>query len=68
MLIQIEDKDFIALISKLKELDVDNKALRFSNRELFNRNSKLRHENEELRAKIEKEMEGKENGWYFYGI
>ena len=68
MLIQIEDKDFMALMSKLQELNVDNKALKSSNRELFNRNSKLRQENAELKSIIAKEKEGKASGWYFYGI
>lgn len=66
MLIQIEDKDFMALMSKLEELDSDNKSLKFSNKELFNRNSRLRRENEELKAIIAKEKEGKSTGWYFY--
>lgn len=68
MLIQIEDKDFMALMSKLQELNVDNKTLKSSNRELFNRNSKLRQENAELKSIIAKEKEGKTNGWYFYGV
>ena len=68
MLIQIEDKDFMALMSKLQELNVDNKTLKSSNRELFNRNSKLRQENAELKSIIAKEKEGKSSGWYFYGI
>lgn len=68
MLIQIEDKDFMALMSKLQELNVDNKTLKSSNRELFNRNSKLRQENAELKSIIAKEKEGKASGWYFYGI
>ena len=55
MLIQIEDKDFMALMSKLQELNVDNKTLKSSNRELFNRNSKLRQENAELKSIIAKE-------------
>lgn len=66
MLIQIEDKDFMVLMSKLEELDSDNKSLKFSNKELFNRNSRLRRENEELKAIIAKEKEGKSIGWYFY--
>lgn len=68
MLIQIEDKDFMTLMSKLKELNVDNVALKRSNKELFNRNQKLREENAELKSIIAKEKEGKASGWYFYGI
>lgn len=68
MLIQIEDKDFMTLMSKLKELNVDNVALKRSNKELFNRNQKLREENAELKSVIAREKEGKPNAWYFYGI
>lgn len=68
MLIQIEDKDFMALMSKLQELNDENKMLKFSNKELFNRNRKLRDENAELKAVIARESEGKTSGWYFYGI
>lgn len=68
MLIQIEDKDFMELISKLEELETGKKALNSLYKNLLEKNSLLKAENSELKSIIAREKEGKSNGWYFYGI
>lgn len=68
MFVQIKHEDFMALISKLEELETDKKALSALYKDLFEKNSILKAENSELKSIIAKEKEGKASGWYFYGI